>query len=137
MRSAHNTTLVLYALSEIPEASHKASLLWWHQREHGPFQPQNSQAVWNKARLEQCGTGLTHTVSVQKYQSLQNNRLLAHHWFRKQHSEILIRMLLIKQEEKSLEPTVCLLAFLPLQPKKQFTHHDSKLTSSSSLKLRQ
>ena len=90
--SAHNTTPMLYALSEIPEASHKASL-WWQQREHGPLQPQNSQAVQNKARLKQCGTGLTQAISVQKYQCLQNNRLIAHHWFRKGHGEVLVGIL--------------------------------------------
>lgn len=55
-----------------------------------PEQPGSAEArTEDKARLKQCDRGLTQSVSVQKYQCLQNNRITAHHWFRKGHGEII------------------------------------------------
>lgn len=49
---AHNTDPVQCALSEVPEASHKAALLWWHQRERGPLQPRIARQSRGKNRGE-------------------------------------------------------------------------------------
>lgn len=52
--------------SEEPEAAHKAAPLWWHQRGPSPEQAGSEEARTDKAKLKQCDTGLTQSVSVQK-----------------------------------------------------------------------
>lgn len=135
----HSTDPVQCALSEVPEASHKAALLCWHQRECGPLQSRIARQCRGKNRGQGKAEAAWHrinTVSISaQVPVLTEQQANSTSLVQKGARWDCNRNILIKQQEKALEPTVCLFLSPPLQPNKQFMQHGSKLTSNSSLRL--
>lgn len=137
---AHNIAPEQCAFSEVPEASHKASLLCWHQRERAIPQPRTARQCRGKNRGQGKAEAAWHrinTVSISaEVPVLTEQQVNSTSLVQKGAWWDYNRNILIKQQEKALEPTVCLFLSPPLQAKKQFTQHGSKLTSNSSLRLK-